>query len=180
MINAGKLVLKQMLGMPNWMAAFLLALRGDLVHDLRRPAGERHDRCVPFRVACLLLPPLFLYVLLFHHEGGAAAFSQQAVRATAEGFGSLSTMQLISLIAAFLLGETLIPPYANLTLASKTVNVSRSSFILAGLFSILWFLVMIGLGIVARATVAPDTAEDQVLISLVKTRMPAVGYACTW
>ena len=51
------------------------------------------------------------------------------------------------------------------------------SFILAGLFSTLWFMVMIGLGIVARQTVAPDTAEDQVLISLVKTMMPTVGYA---
>jgi len=115
--------------------------------------------------------------LLFHYQGGATAFYQQAVQATADGFGSLTPLQIISLITSFLLGETLIPPYANLTLASKTVSVSRGSFILAGVFSSLWFMVMVALGIVARATVAPDVAEDQVLISLIKTMMPTVGYA---
>jgi SSS family solute:Na+ symporter len=177
MINAGKLVLHQMLGLPNWMAAFLLALVAGSYTTFGGLRASVTTDVFHFVLHALLLPPLLLYVLLFHYEGGAATFFQQAVHATTEGFRSLSPLQLVSLVTAFLLGETLIPPYANLTLASKTVNVSRGSFILAGLFSTLWFMVMIALGIVARMTVAPDTAEDQVLISLVKTIMPTVGYA---
>ena len=177
MINAGKLVLHQMLGLPETVSAFLLALVAASYTTFGGLRASVTTDVFHFVLHALLLPPLLLYILLFHFQGGATTFYQQAVRATTEGFGSLTPLQLISLVTAFLLGETLIPPYANLTLASKTVGVSRGSFILAGLFSSLWFMVMIALGIVARATVAPDTAEDQVLISLVKTMMPTVGYA---
>jgi SSS family solute:Na+ symporter len=177
MINAGKLVLHQMLGLPQMVSAFLLAFVAASYTTFGGLRASVTTDVFHFVLHALLLPPLLLYVLLFHFEGGATAFYQQAVSATSEGFRSLSPLQLVSLVTAFLLGETLIPPYANLTLASKTVGVSRGSFILAGLFSTLWFMVMIALGIVARQTVAPDIAEDQVLISLVKTMMPTVGYA---
>jgi SSS family solute:Na+ symporter len=130
-----------------------------------------------FVMHALFLPPLLLYLLLFHFEGGAKAFFQQAVSATATGFQGTTPLQIISLITAFLLGETLIPPYANLTLASKTARVSRGSFILAGLFSALWFFVMISLGIVARTLVPADTPKDHVLMDLVKAEIPHVGYA---
>jgi SSS family solute:Na+ symporter len=177
MIRAGGLVLNDILGLPWWVSVSLLAivtasyttfggLRASVITDVFH-----------FALHALLLPPVLLYALWFHFEGGATAFFQQAVSATAEGFQSTSLLQIISLVTAFLLGETLIPPYANLTLASKTVGVSRGSFILAGVFSTLWFMVMIGLGIVARTIVAPDTAEDHVLMSLVKSMMPNVGYA---
>jgi len=81
------------------------------------------------------------------------------------------------LVAAFLLGETLIPPYANRALATRTTSASRNSFVLAGLFSIVWFTVMVSLGIVARAIVPAGTGEDDVLLRLVKTIMPTEGYA---
>jgi SSS family solute:Na+ symporter len=80
-------------------------------------------------------------------------------------------------LAAFLLGETLIPPYANRALASKTTKISRNGFILAGIFSAIWFMVMVSLGITARSVISMDTAEDLVLLNLVKSVMPASGYA---
>ena len=151
--------------------------RGRLVYDLRGLAGERHDRRVSFRVARLALAPAapvraavslrrrgdsLLPAGGQRHGGGVSGDVPSADRQPRH---------------AFLLGETLIPPYANLTLASKTTSVSRGSFILAGLFSTLWFMVMIALGIVARTHGPADTAEDHVLMSLVKTTMPTVGYA---
>jgi SSS family solute:Na+ symporter len=159
------------------VVAFLLALVAGSYTTFGGLRASVTTDVFHFVLHALLLPPLLLYILVFHFHGGSAAFYQQAVNATTEGFRALSPLQLVSLVTAFLLGETLIPPYANLTLASKTVNVSRGGFILAGFFSTLWFMLMIALGLVARTTVAPDTAEDQVLISLIKTMMPTVGYA---
>jgi SSS family solute:Na+ symporter len=130
-----------------------------------------------FVLFALLLPVTLLYALLFHFQGGAASFFRQAFAATAEGFSSTPTIQIIGFVAAFLLGETLIPPYANLALASKTTKVSRNGFILAGIFSTLWFTVMVAIGIVARTVVASDTKQDYVLLNFVGSIMPHVGYA---
>ncbi len=178
MINAGsKLVLHQMLGLPKWIAAFLLAFVAASYTTFGGLRASVTTDVFHFVLHALLLPPLLLYVLLFHFEGGASTFYQQAINATTEGFRSMPTLELVGWVVAFLLGETLIPPYANLTLASKTVSVSRGSFILAGLFSSLWFVVMISLGIVARTAIAPNVDEDHVLMTLVKTMMPTVGYA---
>jgi len=88
-----------------------------------------------------------------------------------------SSIEIIGLLAAFLLGETLIPPYANRALASRTTSVSRNGFVLAGLFSIFWFMVMIALGITARSIIPIDTGEDDVLLNMVKMIMPTCGYA---
>jgi SSS family solute:Na+ symporter len=62
-------------------------------------------------------------------------------------------------------------------LASKTTGVSRNSFILAGIFSAVWFMVMISLGVVARSIIPAGTNEDHVLLNLVDSIMPVEGYA---
>lgn len=177
MINAGKLVLHQMLGLPETVSAFLLALVAASYTTFGGLRASVTTDVFHFVLHALLLPPLLLYVLVFHLQGGAATFHEQAIAATSQGYHAMPPLELVGWIVAFLLGETLIPPYANLTLASKTARVSRGSFILAGVFSSLWFIVMIALGIVARTTIAPDTHEDHVLINLVHTMMPTVGYA---
>ena len=130
-----------------------------------------------FITFAVLLPVLLLLVLGFHLQGGPAAFVAQASAATMEGLRTTSPIEIAGLVAAFLLGETLIPPYANRALASRTTRVSRNSFILAGLFSILWFTVMIALGVAARTIVLEDPGEDYVLLNLVKSTMPAKCYA---
>ncbi|MCL5282065.1 MAG: sodium:solute symporter family protein [Planctomycetes bacterium] len=178
MINAGgKVVLQEMLGLPAWLSVSLLTVVAASYTTFGGLRASVTTDVFHFVLHALFLPPVLLYLLLFHFEGGAKAFFQQAASATATGFQLTSPLEVVSLVTLFLLGETLIPPYANLTLASKTSRVSRGSFILAGLFSALWFLVMISLGVVARTMVPPDTAKDHVLMDLVKATIPTVGYA---
>ncbi|MBN2594914.1 MAG: hypothetical protein JXA81_15515, partial [Sedimentisphaerales bacterium] len=129
-----------------------------------------------FSSFAILLPITLLFVLAFHLKGGVATFASQASAATKIGLSVTSPIEIVGLLAAFLLGETLIPPYANRALASKTTNVSRNGFILAGLFSVFWFMVMIALGITARNIIPMDTAEDDVLLNMVKMIMPTFGY----
>ncbi len=119
MISAGSVVLDDIFGLPRWLSVSVIAvvtasyttfggLRASVVTD-----------AFHFVLFALLLPVTLLYALLFHFQGGAASFFQQAFAATADGFSSTPTIQIIGFVAAFLLGETLIPPYANLALASR-------------------------------------------------------------
>jgi len=176
MISAGGRVLQNMLGLEKWAAVALVAavtasytafggLRASVITDAYH-----------FALHAFLFSGILLYVLVAHFKGGAASFAQEAITATARGFQTATPLEIITFIIAFLLGETLIPPYANLALASKTTKVSRASFILAGGFAIVWFAVMIGIGIVARPLVAADTSEDSILLKLVKATVPQAGY----
>jgi SSS family solute:Na+ symporter len=106
-----------------------------------------------------------------------AAFAKQASAATSDGFATTSCIEIVGLVTAFLLGETLIPPYANRALASRTTRISRNGFIAAGIFSVAWFMVMVALGISARSIIPRSTGEDYVLLEMVRSVMPAEGYA---
>jgi len=177
MINAGGVVLNDILGLPLWLSVCLVAsitasyttfggLRASVITD-----------AFHFALFAELLPMVLLFALLSGLNGNTATFSNEAIVATVDGFNSTPPIKIVSLVTAFLLGETLIPPYANLALASRTTKVSRNGFILAGIFSTVWFTVMIALGILGRSIVPKNTAEDYVLLSLVKSLMPSAGYA---
>ncbi len=176
MASAGGLVLKNVFGLPCWSAVIVVVgitaiyttfggLRASVITD-----------AFQFTAFAILLPLTLVFVLVFHIEGGMSAFAREASSATSAGFGSVSTIKIVGLMAMFFLGETLIPPYANRALASKTTRISRNGFVLAGIFSLVWFTVMISLGIAAKTIIAGDTPEDDVLLNLVKATMPAEGY----
>jgi len=177
MANAGGVVLSDIFGFPQWVSVTIVVaitaayttfggLRTSVITD-----------AFQFAVFSILLPVVLLLAILFHLDGGAAAFAKEASVATRTGFSSISTIEIVGLFMAFLLGETLIPPYANRALASKTTSVSRNSFVLAGIYSSVWFMVMISLGVVARSIVPEQTDGDRVLLNLVKSIMPVEGHA---
>jgi solute:Na+ symporter, SSS family len=130
-----------------------------------------------FTTFATFLPITLLITFWFHLKGDPSIFYHQAYTATAEGLKSTSAIKIIGLVVAFLLGETLIPPYANMSLASKTTNVSRNGFIMGGIFSTFWFMIMVSLGIMARSIIPKGTTEDHELYKLVEIVMPASGYS---
>lgn len=177
MAYAGGLVLQNVFHLPPWSSVSIVAgvtalyttsggLRASVITD-----------AFQFTAFAILLPVVLLLALAFHWEGGMTTFVEQASRATSDGVASMSFVEIVGLLTAFFLGETLIPPYANRALASRTTRASRNGFVLAGLFSVIWFLVMISLGIVARGIITPGTDEDLVLMTLVKSVIPTEGYA---
>jgi SSS family solute:Na+ symporter len=72
-----------------------------------------------FTAFALLLPAALIWILFFHPNPGNTTFTQEVANTTAAGWNSISLVQIIGLVTAFLLGETLIPPYANRALASS-------------------------------------------------------------
>lgn len=181
MANAGGVVLSDVsndaFNLPNWSFVAIVVGITALYTTFGGLRASVITDAFQFTAFATLLPVTLLLALVFHLKGGPATFTAQATAATAEGLKETPIFEIIGLLAAFLLGETLIPPYANRALASRTTNVSRNGFILAGIFSFVWFLVMISLGITARIIIPMDTAEDSVLLNLVRSVMPASGYA---
>jgi SSS family solute:Na+ symporter len=177
MAKAGGGVLRDVFGLPLWSSVFIVVAVTALYTTFGGLRASVITDAFQFSSFAILLPITLLFVLVFHLNGGAATLASQASAATKNGLTVTSPVEIVGLLAAFLLGETLIPPYANRALASRTTNVSRNGFILAGLFSVFWFMVMIALGITARSIIPAQTGEDFVLLNLVKSVMPAGGYA---
>jgi SSS family solute:Na+ symporter len=177
MARAGGVVVNDIFGLPNWSSVVVVVGITALYTTFGGLRASVITDAFQFSTFAILLPVTLLFVLIFHLDGGAATFTRQASVATSDGFGSTSFVEIVGLVAAFLLGETLIPPYANRALASRTTRISRNGFMLAGVFSVVWFMVMIALGVAARSIVCEGTHEDRVLLKLVESVMPAGGYA---
>lgn len=187
MAKAGGDVLWSVLGLPRWASVIIVVGVTALYTTFGGLRASVITDAFQFSAFAILLPLTFLWILCFHFSGGAGAFAEQALLATDEGIRATPAIEIVALLVAFLLGETLIPPYANRALASKTTRISRNGFVLAGCFSVAWFAVMVALGIVARDVLAmpqieamtPEgkEMEDFVLLALFKHTMPAAGYA---
>ena len=177
MAKAGGDVLKNIFGLPHWSSVVIIVGVTALYTTFGGLRASVITDAFQFSAFAILLPITLLFVLLFHLDGGAATFAKEASAATSNGLGSTSYIEIVGLVMAFLLGETLIPPYANRALASRTTRISRNGFISAGIFSVAWFMVMVALGISARSIIPEGTGEDLVLLKLVKSVMPAEGYA---
>ncbi|MHC4891024.1 MAG: sodium:solute symporter family protein, partial [Planctomycetota bacterium] len=177
MAHAGGVVLNDIFELPYFSSVIIVVGVTALYTTFGGLRASVITDAFQFTAFAILLPVMLLLVLLFHLDGGAATFATQASAAAAGGLRSTPTIEIIGLVAAFLLGETLIPPYANRALASRTTRISRNGFILAGLFSLAWFMVMVALGISARSIIPEGTGEDHVLLKLVDSIMPAWGYA---
>ncbi|MFH1717079.1 MAG: sodium:solute symporter family protein [Planctomycetota bacterium] len=184
MAKAGGNVLRDTFGLPHWSSVFLVVAITALYTTFGGLRASVITDAFQFSAFAVLLPLIFLWILWSHYNGGPAVFAQQASIATGEGLRSTPLIEIVALLAAFLLGETLIPPYANRALASRTTQISRNGFVLAGCFSVVWFTLMAALGIIARTIVSPETLkafggnmEDFVLLGLFKSTMPTAGYA---
>lgn len=177
MIKAGGVVLTDTFGLPPWLSVSLIAIITTSYTAFGGLRASVITDAFHFALFAALLPIVLICAMFFHLKGGPSTFFTEAVAATSYGLKSTPPIQIAGLAVSFLLGETLIPPYANLALASRTSKVSKSGFIIAGIFSIVWFAVMTATGVTARGIVPANTPEDHVLIELIRTLMPVGGYS---
>ncbi|HEX40443.1 MAG TPA: sodium:solute symporter family protein [Phycisphaerales bacterium] len=175
MVYAGSEIVQNTLGLPRWTSTTLLVGVAALYTTSGGLRASILTNSFQFVLFSILLPVVLL-VVFFQIDGGSATFAREALAATRAGWENASAWKIAGLLTAFLLGETLIPPYANRALASQSVRVSRGGFILAGLYSVAWFTVMAAIGIAARGRVSPDVIEDHVLLVLVRDAVPPTGY----
>jgi len=85
--------------------------------------------------------------------------------------GGWTALAFVGVFAAFLFGETLVPPYTQRAFAAKDPQASRRGYLIAGIFSFGFFFVTASIGLVALA-LFPDTASDQALPTVVANLLP--------
>lgn len=85
--------------------------------------------------------------------------------------GTYSWGAFLSIFIAFLLGETLVPPYTQRALAAPDSRNAKIGYSLSGVFGILFGFVSSTIGCVAFI-LYPDITPDQALPMLIKTALP--------
>lgn len=116
--------------------------------------------------------PLVVFFCISQPVFNFASASQKATELTKNALTFYSSMQIFGIAVSFLLGETLIPPYANRALASKSKLVSSRGFLAAGVFGFVWLGIVVGLGIIGTMLLPSSTPQDEVFISLVSSYVP--------
>jgi SSS family solute:Na+ symporter len=185
MIKAGGGILADIFGIPFWCAVILVCGVTTLYTTVGGLRASVITDAFQFTTFAILLPLIFLW-LLFQTDGGLGHLAKVAGETTSQGWASFSGIEIVGWITAFFLGETLIPPNANRALGSKSTRVSRNGFLLAGLFSAIWFTVVLSMGVLASIrpevvteimSLSEGAREDQVLLILIRTTLPFGFYA---
>jgi SSS family solute:Na+ symporter len=120
-----------------------------------------------------IMVPIMLLLAVSKSSTSMADLSAKAYSLTASSFAGMTGWQLLGVAASFALGEVLIPPYANRALAARTQAASKTAFLLAGCFIIIWLAVVASLGIVAHGIVPADTKPDDVFVAVGHAVLPA-------
>jgi len=112
-----------------------------------------------------IIIPIMLIVVFFSTPEPQVLW-ERAQTLTSNGFSGLSPIQIIGIFISFLLGETLIPPYANRALAAKGASDSKRGFLGAGIFGVVWLVIVVTLGVAAHNFVPEGTLPDDVFLTL--------------
>lgn len=117
-----------------------------------------------------VLLPLALVIGLVQ-VGGPAALVEAVPAGHLTALGDYSLPAFLSIFLAFLLGETLVPPYTQRTFSTPDSANARKGFALAGVFAFGFFFVTASLGLVALARF-PGIDPDQALPTIVMQLLP--------
>ncbi|MBI2240124.1 MAG: sodium:solute symporter family protein [Magnetospirillum gryphiswaldense] len=125
-----------------------------------------------FALFSITIPALLLIAAAKHPES-ISDIAIKAATLTEQSVASMSPLQLFAIAVSFMLGETLLPPYANRALAARSNADSRSGFVMAGLYSVVWLGLVTALGVVAHGILSPDAGSDNVLLLMGQYLLPA-------
>ncbi|MBY4678689.1 sodium:solute symporter family protein [Marinobacterium arenosum] len=124
---------------------------------------------VQFLMLALCLP--LTMVITLQQVGGAEALIARLPEAHFSLMGDYSLAAFLSIFIAFLLGETLVPPYTQRALAAPDARNARIGYSIAGLFGLLFYFVSSTIGLLALV-LYPDISADQALPALVRSALP--------
>ncbi len=113
-----------------------------------------------------ILIPIMLLIAVMASPESLSAITERAEQTTSTSASGMTNMQLFGLALSFMLGEALIPPYANRALAARSQAGSRSGFVMAGLYCVVWLAIVAALGVIAHTFLPQDTPSDKVFLEL--------------
>ncbi|WP_413616180.1 sodium:solute symporter family protein [Halomonas cupida] len=124
---------------------------------------------VQFLMLAIFLP---LTMLMGIHElGGPVALVERLPEAHFSLMGDYSLGMFLSIFIAFLLGETLVPPYTQRALSAPDSRHARIGYSVAGGFGFLFYFVSATIGLVALV-MYPGISPDQAMPTLIRDILP--------
>lgn len=124
-----------------------------------------------FSLKAIMVPSMLLLAVYKSHLT-LPELAAKASSLTSSSLAGMTGWQVLGVAVSFALGEVLIPPYANRALAAKTQAASRTGFLLAGCFIIIWLAIVASLGVVAHGIVPQDTKPDDVFVAVGRAVLP--------
>jgi len=123
-----------------------------------------------------IIVPVVVLLAIWNSPVSVAEHAAKGWELTASGYEAMSALALFGIAISFLLGETLLPPYANRALAAKSTQGSTAGFVMAGVYTIIWLGVVAVLGVLAHSFVPDGTAADNVFVLMGKQLLPIGVY----
>ena len=103
--------------------------------------------------------------------GGPSSLIDQVPAAHLTVLGDYTPLQFLTLFCALLLGETLVPPYAQRAFSTPDGRHARIGYTMAGFFSFAFYFISASLGLIALV-LYPNIETDEALPTVVVNLMP--------
>lgn len=170
MAKVGGLVLQGSTGLPLLAGVFVVTAVGVVYCYTGGMKSVIATEAIQFAIFAIAIPVLLWCVVSQGNInlGEADANGWMAMRAALDG---MTLLQVLGLFLSFFLGETLIPPYANRALAAESGSIARRGFLAGAAYSLVWFAMVVGLGVLA-SVIIPDAKPDDAFMTLAVRFMP--------
>jgi solute:Na+ symporter, SSS family len=119
-----------------------------------------------------IIVPIMLLLAVSKSTTGLADLTARSSALAHSSLQGMTRWQLFGIVISFILGEVLIPPYANRALAARSQAASRYGFLAAGGFIVVWLAIVAALGVVAHGVVPADTKADDVFVAVGRAVLP--------
>lgn len=170
MAKVGGLVIQGTIGWPLVVGVFVITGVGVLYCFTGGLQSVIATEALQFALFAVTIP-ILIWVAISSSSIDVAAANAQGWSQLSSTVEQLGALQIFGLFISFLLGETLVPPYANRALAAGSKSVARSGFLIAAIYSVVWFGMVIGLGVMGRQ-IMPDVEPDNIFMALSTQYLP--------
>jgi SSS family solute:Na+ symporter len=170
MAKVGGLVLQGTMGLPLLAGVFLVTGVGVVYCYTGGMKSVIATEAMQFSIFAVAIP-ILLWLAVSKSGVNLSEADAKGWTAMRSALAGMTPMQIAGLFLSFFLGETLIPPYANRALAAGSSAIARGGFLAGAGYSVLWFAIVVGLGVVASVAV-PDAKPDDAFMTLAVKFLP--------
>lgn len=170
MAKVGGLVLQGTTGLPLLAGVFLVTGVGVVYCYTGGMKSVIATEAIQFSIFAIAIPVL-LWLAVSKSGVNLGEANAKGWTAMNSALAGMTPLQIAGLFLSFFLGETLIPPYANRALAAGSPAIARGGFLAGAGYSVLWFAMVVGLGVVAAVAV-PDAKPDDAFMTLAVKFLP--------
>ncbi len=170
MAKVGGLVLQGATGMPLLAGVFLVTGVGIVYCFTGGLKSVIATEAMQFSISGIAIP-ILLWLTVSKSGVDLNEANAKGWSAMHSAVASMTPLQIGGLFLSFFLGETLMPPYANRALAAGSPAIARNGFLAGAGYSIIWFAMVVGLGVVASIAI-PNAKPDDAFMMLATKYLP--------